>query len=293
MNGQNEIQSRNKNENKNENEKCAPLGNENLTLNSSSNRTNTIAIKNVNIVQNINDTSNMNNSQNENENQRQHIYSRFFKVLSMIIEFVFCVAFVVFEKVIKNKHEFFNPHYTGIATISAFFFIFFILFVFEIIAFCVFKKKNPILGKIFFWVSQVFYFIDFFMLPSYYGKIIYIDFEEISDIKKRYISLIVISQIFTLFIIFFDFIVINLYKDLCCEMDKICEETFTCLNNFGKCIKDIISRIICQSKNEEDEEIKGIVQKSEAQKKQINELNGEIKHLLSQYINLEVDRQIN
>jgi hypothetical protein len=149
------------------------------------------------------------------------------------------------------------------------------------------------LGKIFFWVSQVFYFIDFFMLPSYYGKIIYIDLGEISDIKKRYISLIVISQIFTLFIIFFDFIVINLYKDLCCEMDKICEETFTCLNNFGKCIKDIISRIICQSKNEEDEEIKGIVQKSEAQKKQMNELNGEIKHLLSQYINLEVDRPIN
>ena len=130
------------------------------------------------------------------------------------------------------------------------------------------------------------------MIPSYYGRIIYVDDNEIPGIKKRYIALIIISLIFTLFIIFFDFIIINLYKDLCCEMDGICENTFTCLNNFGRCIKDIISRVICQSKNEEDEEIKKIVEESEEKKKKMNELNEEVKHLLSQSINLMVDSQI-
>ena len=72
-------------------------------------------------------------------------------------------------------------------------------------------------------------------------------------------------------------------------MDRICNNTFTCLNDFGKCIKDIISRIICQSKNEEDEEIKRIVQESEKQKKEINILNGEIKHLLSQHIDYVIN----
>ena len=290
MENQKEIQI---NKNENENEKCAPIGNENLNLNSNSNRSNVNIIQNVNIVQNVNDTPNINNSQNEIGNQRQDIYSRFFKVLTMVIECIFCIAFIVFEKVIKKENEIFNAHYTGIATISAFFFIFFILFIIEVIVFCVFKKKYPLFGIIFFWISQVFYFIDFIMIPSYYGRIIHINDKEISGIKKRYIALIVISQIITLIIIFFDFIIINLYKDLCCEMDGICNNTFICLNNFGKCIKDIISRVICQSKNEEDEEIKKIVQASEDQQKQMNELNEEIKHLLSQHINLVVDSQIN
>ena len=290
MENQKEIQI---NKNENENEKCAPIGNENLNLNSNSNRSNVNIIQNVNIVQNVNDTPNINNSQNEIGNQRQDIYSRFFKVLTMVIECIFCIAFIVFEKVIKKENEIFNAHYTGIATISDFFIIFFILFIVETIVFCVFKKKYFIFGTLFFWLSQVLYFIDLFMIPCYFGRIIHIDIEEISSIKKRYIALIVVSQFINLFIIFFDFIIINLYKDLCCEMDVICDNTFTCLNNFGKCIKDIISRVICQSKNEKDEEIKKIVQASEDQQKQMNELNEEIKHLLSQHINLVVDSQIN
>ena len=131
------------------------------------------------------------------------------------------------------------------------------------------------------------------MIPSYYGRIIHINDKEISGIKKRYIALIVISQIINLFIIFFDFIIINLYKDLCCEMDGICDNTFICLNNLGKCIKDIISRVICQSKNEEDEEIKKIVLESETQQTKMNKLNEEIKHLLSQHINIVIDSQMN
>ena len=287
-----QIRGRSTNRNLNENEKSAPIPNEYLNLNFNNKRRNNDIIqnennkqnennmKNVETLQNLNEVSNLDNSPNENGNKRQDYYSIFFKISSMVIECIFCIAFIVFEKVIKNKHKIFNAHYTGITTISSFFLIFFILFVIDVIVFCNFTKKYHLFGRIFFWLAQVFYFIDLFMIPSYYGRMIYMDKEEISGIKKRYIALIIISQLFALFIIFFDFIIINLYKDLCCEMDLICDNTFTCLNDFGKCIKDIISRIICQSKNEEDEEIKKIVQKSEDQKKQMNELNEEIKHLL-------------
>ena len=300
-----QIIGRSTNRNLNGNENCAPINNEYLNLNFNTNSRNRDIIQNTNnieneknmnnveTIQNINEVPNLRNSQNENGNKRQDIYSIFFKILSMVIECIFSIVFIVFEKVIKNKHKIFYAHYTGITTISSFFIIFFILFIIDTIVFCIFTKKYRFFGIIFFWLAQVFYFIDLFMIPSYYGIMIYMDKEEISAIKKRYIALIIISLFFALFIFFFDFIIINLYKDLCCEMDRICNNTFTCLNDFGKCIKDIISRIICQSKNEEDEEIKKIVQISEDQKKQMNELNGEIKHLLSQYINLEVDRPIN
>jgi cell shape-determining protein MreC len=134
------------------------------------------------------------------------------------------------------------------------------------------------------------------MIPSYYSRINYIEEEEIkyiSDIKSRYKRLIVFSLILTLIIIFFDFIVLNLYKDLCCQMDTICNITFKFINNLCICIKDIISRVICNSNNEEDEEIKEIIQESKIKKKEVNDLKEEIKNLLSEHINLIADSQIN
>ena len=285
MENQNDNQNINKIINPIENKICAPIGNENQTVHSNSNRSNENVIQNVIIIQNENDAPNINNFQNQSVNQRQDVYSRCFKVLNMIIECIFCIAFIVFEKVIKEKDYFFDAHYTAIATITAFFFIFFILFIVEIILFCVYKKNCSFCGIVLFWFSQILYFTAFILIPTYYGRIIYTN----SDIKGNYITLIIISQIFTLFIIFIDFIIINLYKDLCCEMDGICDNTFEFLNNFGRCIKDIISRVICQSKNEEDEDIQKIVKESGDQKKQMNDLKEEIKHLLSQHIDIVID----
>ena len=275
--------------NRNQNENCAPTRNSNLNLNFNTHRSNENMGQTIDVAQNINNTLNIINPQNESEKREK--YSRFFKVLSMVIETIFCISFVVFENVIKKNDEIYNAHYTGIVTISSFFFIFLILFIAEIIAFCVFDKRYSIFGTIFFWVSQIFYFIDYIMVPSYYSRLLHItenEIKEISFVRKRYIALIIVSLIFTLFIIFFDFIIINLYQDLCCKMDEICEYTFMCLDNFGKCVKDIISRVICQSKNEEDEEIKKIVEESEDQIKQMKNLNEEIKHLLSQHINIVI-----
>ena len=93
------------------------------------NKQNENNMKNVETLQNLNEVSNLDNSPNENGNKRQDIYSIFFKILSMIIEFIFCVTFIVFEKEIIKKNEIFNAHYAGIATISAFFlyFLFYLL----------------------------------------------------------------------------------------------------------------------------------------------------------------------
>ena len=252
-----------------------------------------------NDITNVNDYIKETENENENEDQRRIIYLRLVKMICMAIEFFLCIAFLVVESVIKekgNNDKIFKGHYSGIATISAFFFIFFILFVLEEIISCIIEKSLINLEILCFWVSQLFYFIDFTMIPSYYSRINYLEEEEIkdiSDIKSRYKGLIVISLILTLFIIFLDFIILNLYKDLCCQMDEICNNTFEFIKNLCICIKDIISRVICNSNNEEDEEIKEIIQESKIKKKEVNDLKEEIKNLLSEHINLIADSQIN
>jgi len=237
------------------------------------------------------------NSEIEYDNKRYDIYLWIVKVISMTIEFCLCIAFIVVESVIKEKEPDLTSHYSGVAWISAFFFIFFILFVVEVLLICFYKKKEySYIAIIFFWFSQLFYFIGLFMIPSHYSRVIYAnenEINEVSDIKKRYKMLIIFSQIFNLFIIFLDFIIINLYKDLCCDMDEICNNTIGFVDNLCICIKDIISRVICQSKNEEDEEIKKIVIKSEEQKEEMNNLNEEIKNLLSKHIDLLAKSQFN
>ena len=258
----------------------------------------------INNITNVNDyikeTENEIENKNKNEIQRQEFYLRLVKIFCMTLEFFLCIAFIVVVDVIKekgNNDKIFKSHYAGVATISAFFFIFFILFIAEIIFSCISQKNYcPPFRIVCFWISQLFYFIDFIMIPSYYSRINYIEEEEIkyiSDIKSRYKRLIVFSLILTLIIIFFDFIVLNLYKDLCCQMDTICNITFKFINNLCICIKDIISRVICNSNNEEDEVIQEIVQESKDQKEKVKDLNEEIRNLLSQYINLRVDSKIN
>ena len=111
MENQNDTQNINKIKNPNENKICALIGNENQTVHSNSNRSNENVIQNVIIIQNENDAPNINNFQNQSVNQRQDVYSRCFKVLNMIIECIFCIAFIVFEKVIKEKDYFFDAHY--------------------------------------------------------------------------------------------------------------------------------------------------------------------------------------
>ena len=95
---------------RNQKDNCAPIGNENKILNSTNSR-NEDKILHFETRDNINDSPNINNSQNQNVNQRQDVYSRCFKVLCMIIECIFCIAFIVFEKVIKEKDYFFDAHY--------------------------------------------------------------------------------------------------------------------------------------------------------------------------------------
>ena len=282
------------------------IENDKLNLNFHRNRLNIDTIQqsedvkeDKNEITNVNDYIKETENENENENQRKEIYLRLTKMICMVLEFFLCIAFVVVENVIKekgNNEKIFKGQYKGIATISAFFFIFFIFFVLEIFFSCVLKKSFIWFGILCFWISQLFYFTDFIMIPSYYSRINYLEEEEIkdiSDIKRRYKSLIIISFIFTLFIIFFDFIVLNLYKDLCCQMDDICNNTLEFINNLCVCIKDIITRVICNSNNEEDEKIKKIVQESKDQKEKINSLNEEIKNLLSQHISLIADSEIN
>jgi len=237
------------------------------------------------------------NSENEYDNKRYDIYLWIIKIISITLEFYLCIAFIIVESVIKEKEPDLTTHYSGVAAISAFFFIFYILFVVEVLLICLCKKKEySYIGIIFFWLSQIFYFIDLFMIPSHYSRVIYAnenEINEVSDIKKRYKMLIVFSQIFNLIIIFLDFIIINLYKDLCCDMDKICDNTISFVDNLCICIKDIISRVICKSENLEDEKIKKIVNKSKEQKDEMNNLNEEIKHLLSKHIDLLAKSQFN
>lgn len=109
--------------------------------------------------------------------------------------------------------------------------------------------------------------------------------DKINSIKKKYSAMTALCIIFLVFIIFLDFIVINLYKSICCQMEIICQNTHNCMENFGRWFIDKISCICCI-----DSKDKNIIQLEEVKNQkdiEIFNLNGEIRNLMAQ--NMEIN----
>ena len=79
-----------------------------------------------------------------------------------------------------------------------------------------------------------------------------------------------------------DFIVLNLYKGICCEMTKICQKTQKCCKNFGWFLGDKLSFDCLKESDEPLQDDKDSLE--------IYNLNGEIKNLLAENIQIRINK---
>ena len=212
------------------------------------------------------------------------------------------------SKKIKEENDVFVLHYRGISTSFSFFFISYFIFFIEFLAYftcedChyildfILRELNHLILLITFFIGQFLYLIDCMIIPVFYQRItklnyfyysIFCDENETKIIKKKindkYTLLITLCFVFLLLILFLDFIVLNLYKGICCRMEQICNTTQDCCENFGRGFVNKLGILCCKTKKDT-----GIVKLEDLENendRQIHILTGDIRHLLAQNVEL-------
>ena len=203
----------------------------------------------------------------------------------------------------------------GIAATFSFFIISYVIFFIEcIIHFCcnnnnnnnnynygnklfdnICKDGNHFITLLTFIIAQFMYLIACLIIPIYldrvrtirdmfsesYGK----DMNKILDpCVNKYGALLAVAFTFLIIFIFLYFIIMNLYKDVCCDMTEICTQTESCLKAFFKCYYLQIRYIFTGCKRDDglDNELKELEGK-------VNKTVIEIKNLMAENLKLRCE----
>lgn len=216
------------------------------------------------------------------------------------------------------NHTFiFKEHVKQMDTCFAFFVISFFFFLIEFIMhFCCetqtfsdgffknfFNYWNHLIILLTFVIAQFLYIIACLVTPIYldrtssikdllYTRNPYIDqvgrdFVEVCI--KKYAVCFAMSFTFLVIFIFLDFIIINLYKGVCCDMTLICNWTNKCLSSFFTCFGDNVFYWLnkCKRKDNEINELENDVNNQE---KTIAEITCQIQNTMKDNIKLRVDK---
>ena len=216
------------------------------------------------------------------------------------------------------NHTFiFKEHEKQMDTCFAFFVISFFFFLIEFIMhFCCatqefnegffknfFNYWNHLIIILTFVIAQFLYIIACLVTPIYLDRtrsirdLLYIrnpytdqvsrDFVEVCI--KKYAVCFAISFTFLVIFIFLDFIIINLYKGVCCDMTLICNWTHKCLSSFFICFGDNVFYWMnkCQRK---DNEINKLEEEVNDQEKTIAAITCQIQNTMKENIKLRVDK---
>ena len=251
-----------------------------------------------------------------NQEKKFSYYARIVMLITLSIEFLLSIVFIAVFGDVKNMaykldyssiivSKITKRHYDGISATFSLFFIAFFVFLFLFIIKCscsnnnlgqfnyVLKDLNHFILFICFLICQLLYFIDCMIIPVYLQRIKNIQIidnlkPELKNIRKKYSSLTAVCFIFLFIIIFLDLIILNLYKKICCQMNKICKKTDDCCENFGRCFGDVLNFLSC-NKNEEGS-ITRLKEKRDMKISIITNLTEDIKDLLAQNINLQFEK---
>ena len=152
-----------------------------------------------------------------------------------------------------------NDQGSGIAAAFSFFIISYVIFFVEcILHFCcenhkynyeflndIFNKWNHFIILSMFIIAQFMYLIACLIIPIYLDRVrtlrdyfkdgYLIKKESLDSCVNRYAALLVVAFVFLFIFIFLYFIIMNLYKDICCDMTAICTQTEDCMKNFFRC----------------------------------------------------------
>lgn len=250
-------------------------------------------------------------------------YSRIVMMIILSIEFILNIAFLATFADINSQVQVlylleidvFKFHKKCISAIFSLFFISFFVFIIELISYCgccmttncaelceiIFRKLNHLIMLLAFVICQFLYFIQCMIIPVFYDRMKSIeafeDYDNIDDIDKmknirsKYSAMTAVSFIFLFLIIFLDFIIINLYKGICCQMEIICSNTQICLENFGRWFIDKISWICCIDKKDINSMDLRTVQNPKDT--EIYELTGDIRNSLAENMKINIDKIIN
>ena len=119
------------------------------------------------------------------------------------------------------------------------------------------------------------------MFSESYGK----DMNKILDpCVNKYGALLAVAFTFLIIFIFLYFIIMNLYKDVCCNMTEICTQTESCLKAFFKCYYLQIRYIFTGCKRDDglDNDLKNL-------EGQVNKTVIEIKNLMAENLKLRCE----
>ena len=236
------------------------------------------------------------NNNNRNVENTFSYYARIVMLIILSFEFILSIVFI---GVISEFKYYEKSQYPAICATFSLNFISFFFFVIEFIAYCTCQKEtcnyenirlilinhNHFISLITFLICQFLYFVNCCIIP------IYLRGESSEKQKKNYTGLVVVAYIFLCIIIFLDFIILNLYRMICCNMTNICNITKECCENFGKWFVDVLCCRICNK--ETSVEITRLEEQKKEYIKNVSDLTGEIKHLLANNINLYFIRENN
>ena len=167
----------------------------------------------------------------------------------------------------------FEEQKQGIETCISFFIIAFVFFLVEFIFHFGCEKHrydrpffeklcrdwNHLITILTFVIGQFLYIIACLIIPIYLHRVRTIDdffdgrldkdeMDLIDSSIARYAVCLVISFVFLVIFIFLYFIILNLYKGVCCDMIEICRNTNRCIDSFFGCFLDNVNYVFqgCQ-----------------------------------------------
>lgn len=227
------------------------------------------------------------------------------------------INFHIYKEVPYDISDIFHEQTQGIDACISFFIISFVVFLVEFIAhFCydddssnrsicnkIFFSWNHLLTLLSFIIGQFLYIIACLIIPIYldrmtsfrdlYKKFPYIsvdpekDEETIDSCVNYYAGLLVIAFVFLFIFIFLNFIILNLYKGICCDMIVICNKSKRCIGSFFACFYDNVFYFCntCQMRNQEMNDLEKNIEKTKAE---IEETTCEIQNKMKENIELRV-----
>jgi hypothetical protein len=220
----------------------------------------------------------------------------------------------------------FEEQNQAIDTCFAFFIISFTIFLIEsIVAFScggkcsennevfiiIFEKMNHILIILTFTIIQFLYVISCLIIPIYLDRVRTFkkyfedlakeakisafnqstdgDIDSIETCISKYVSLLVVSFTFLFIFLFLYFIIINLYKEVCCNMRNICDRTSRCMENFFRCFYDNSYYVFTLCRKARDKKINEIQEEINNIKEEIARKTCEIQDMMKNNIDLRIE----
>ena len=203
------------------------------------------------------------------------------------------------------QNEIFSTQYKSISAIFSLFFIAFIFFIVAFIITCKNKFNMPenydsffhILFLVIFYICQFLYFMYCVIIPIYFQRVKKLLSEENTEENKNlhkdyniivrdYRALASVCYVFLFIILFFNFTILNLYKKICCNMERICLQTENCCKNFLLLVIEKMTSI-CEQKTKE---IKNLENLGNERDIKITNLNVEISNLMAQNIEISIKK---